>query len=645
MAALTTNARSRKGPTIGRVYHHSLVGVKLPKKSSVPGVFRDACPRGTFLTVQSPPRTRRQTLRHHTLAGYEIVAKIKSGGMAALYLGRKTGAGGFAKYVAIKVILDHMAEEPALVAMFLDEARLSARIEHPNVVHIHELGEEDDKHFLVMEYVAGCSLAQLQRAVMKRGRRLTPAVVAYVGMQVAAGLHAAHETVDDDGELLHVVHRDVSPKNVLIAYKGYVKLIDFGIAKVRDASQSTSAGSLKGTIRYMSPEQAAGRSVDRRSDVFSLGIVLWEMLTGRPLFQAESELAALDMVRSAAVPPPSHFAPIPPALEQVVMRMLRANPDERFGTTDEVQRALAAAVPESLSFSPQRLGELVAALLPAPSDAELDPSIVSALGRPLPLHDPEEVLGRLALPLDRMSSETAEPTSGVSGAMPRGWSQTPALTPVPVGVSDPGLLVSSPGTGQTGQLSPLSTGAGTATGTATGTASGASRPAWMWAAPLALLVLGGIAAAAAWSLAGPAEVEEVAEVPAAPATPAGPPTEVAQPAGALGTGALGTGAPGTGASGTGASGAGASAGAPTGAPASPAAQAEPASAEADAPGRAARPRGGAHRGREEPGAARGGGGADEPADGPAEAPATSPVVGRRRPDTHVTERPVISTEF
>jgi serine/threonine-protein kinase len=590
--------------------------------------------------VQSP-RTRRHTLRHQTLAGYEIVAKIKSGGMAALYLGRKTGAGGFAKYVAIKVILDHMAEEPTLVAMFLDEARLSARIEHPNVVHIHELGEEDDKHFLVMEYVAGCSLAQLQRAVMKRARRLTPAVVAYVGMQVAAGLHAAHEAVDDDGVLLHVVHRDVSPKNILIAYKGYVKLIDFGIAKVRDASQSTSAGSLKGTIRYMSPEQAAGRNVDRRSDVFSLGIVLWEMLTGRPLFQAENELAALDMVRSAAVPPPSHFAPIPPALEQVVMRMLRASPDERFTTTDEVQRALAAAVPESLSFSPQRLGELVSALLPAPSDADIDPSIVSALGRPLPLHDADEVLGRLAIPLDLPSSETAEPTSGVSGAVPRGWGQPASLTPVPLGASDPGLFVSSPGTGQTGQLSPVRSGTGmtgsgmtgsgmTGTGmTGTGmTGTGTQLPTWAWVAPLALVVLGGIAAAAAWSMAG-SGAEQATTVPAVPTAPATAPAAVVEAAAVE---------------------------APT--PSEPAAgtqgvEAAPASQEPDVPGRAARPRAGARRGHEGSAGASGGsasatGSAPGSATGePAGEPerGTSTIVGRRRPDTHVTERPVISTEF
>ncbi|GAB4204677.1 MAG: hypothetical protein OHK0013_19830 [Sandaracinaceae bacterium] len=566
------------------------------------------------------PRARRSTRSQHTLAGYEIVAKIKTGGMAALYLGRKTGAGGFAKYVAIKVMLEHLSEEPALVAMFLDEARLSARIEHPNVVHIHELGEEDGKHFLVMEYVAGCSLAQLQRAVMKRARRLSPSVVAYIGMQVAAGLHAAHEALDDDGQPLQVVHRDVSPKNILLAYKGYVKLIDFGIAKVRDASQSTTAGSLKGTIRYMSPEQAAGRSVDRRSDVYSLGIVLWEMLTGRPLFQAENELAALDMVRSAAVPPPSHFAPVPPALEQIVTRMLQRSPDDRFATMVEVQRGLAAAVPEALAFSPQKLGELVAALIPAPSDAELDPSIVSALGRPLPVQDPEEVLNRLAIPLGQPSGDSVELSSAVSAAVPRSWSQRPSLTPSPL--SQPGLSRPSLETG------PFSSAGQVQAVTGTGTLGGRPRVSvWVWAMPLALLVLAGIAAGVAWTFAGERRVAPVVLTTTAPSVvtmstePAAPPAVAPEVS-------------------------------PVEAPASAAPESSSAAAPVTSAPAPAQVRGAARsRG------VRGGRETVSQSEAPPQPAATSDatiheerratetVSRRRRPDTHVTDHPVIADQF
>lgn len=380
--------------------------------------------------MQVPP-TRRVVPTRHAFAGYEIVAKLRVGGMAALYLGRKTGAGGFAKYVAIKVVLEHMSEDPMLISMFLDEARLSARIEHPNVVHIHELGEEEGQHFLVMEYIGGASLAQLQRVLTKRGRRLSPAIVAAIGMQVAAGLHAAHEVTDDHGVSLNVVHRDVSPKNVLLAYKGYVKLIDFGIAKVRDASQSTSAGLLKGTIRYMSPEQALGRAgIDRRSDIFSLGTVLWEMLTGRPLFQAENDLGVLDLVRRAEALPPGHHAPVPPALEQIVMRMLSLSPADRFATADEVQRALAAAVPEALGISAQQVGELVGLLMPPAGDASLDPAVASALGRPFPVADPDALLAWATQPVDG-SVSAGEPSSGVSGAVPRGTAQNQGLTSSP----------------------------------------------------------------------------------------------------------------------------------------------------------------------------------------------------------------------
>jgi serine/threonine-protein kinase len=466
---------------------------------------------------------------------------------------------------------------------------------------------------------------------MKRARRLSPAVVAYIGMQVAAGLHAAHEVTDDDGQPLHVVHRDVSPKNILLAYKGYVKLIDFGIAKVRDATQSTTAGSLKGTIRYMSPEQAAGLNVDRRSDVFSLGIVLWEMVTGRPLFQAENELAALDMVRSANVPPPSHFASVPPALEQTIMRMLRPSAADRFATTDEVQRALAAAVPEALAFSPQKLGELVAALIPAPSDGELDPLIVSALGRPLPLEDTEEVLSRLLIPLDQPSGDAQELSSGVSGAVPRGWSQGPSLTPVPM--SQPGW--SRPSL----EVGPLSSAGQVQAVTGTGIAEGRAKvPVWAWAAPLALMVLAGIAAGVAWTLAEQGPAPNVAATAPSPATPTAPsPATPTAPSPATPT-APSPPAPAT----------AEALAAPASAPASPTTDptSPPSEAQTSAPA-SARP---AVRGRR---GARGPREASEPSTTGATAStgAAQPPAGRgdtslpRRRGTHVTDQPLISNQF
>ena len=432
--------------------------------------------------------------------------------MAALYLGRKTGAGGFAKYVAIKVVLEHMSEDPMLIGMFLDEARLSARVEHPNVVHIHELGEEDGQHFLVMEFVAGASLSQVQRALAKRGRRLTPIIVASIAMQVAAGLHAAHEVTDDHGHSLHVVHRDVSPKNVLLAYKGYVKLIDFGIAKVRDASQATSAGLLNGTIRYMSPEQATGRpDIDRRSDIFSLGTVMWELLTGRLLFNAENDLGSLDLVRRAEAAPPSLYAPVPPALEQVVMRMLSLSPADRFASCDEVRRAIAAAVPEALGVSAQQAGDVVALLVPPPNDGTLDPAVASALGRPN-VRDPEELLAWATAPMDGPTPSPAEASSSASGAVPRGHAESLGLT------SRPSFDPASQGAG------PLS--AASAVAAEPGKEAPKSRLVPMAAAAVALVLVA--IAALVWSgaLGGAPEMRgaplpptTVAEAPVVPVPP------------------------------------------------------------------------------------------------------------------------------
>src|SRR5688500_5151049 len=233
--------------------------------------------------------------------------------MATLYLGQRSGAAGFAKNVAIKVVHPHLSDDPQFVRMFVDEALLSARIQHPNVAHVEELGEAEGTYFLVMEFVHGVSLSSLIRALARRKRRIAPELAVAIAIQVADGLHAAHETRGPNGEHLGVVHRDVSPQNVLLSYTGHVKLIDFGIAKAEGRTQSTAAGSIKGKFRYMSPEQALGRTVDRRSDVYALGIVLWEMLTGRNCFDGTNDLLVLDKVRNPQIEPPSTYTPALPA--------------------------------------------------------------------------------------------------------------------------------------------------------------------------------------------------------------------------------------------------------------------------------------------------------------------------------------------
>lgn len=378
------------------------------------------------------------------IAGYDIVAKMKSGGMAALYLGRRSRSGGFEKHVAIKVVHEHLSENEDFTVMFLDEARISASIEHPNVVHTHDLGTtESGRDFLVMEYVPGVALSQVMRAFRQQQRRPTPAIATWIAMQVAAGLHAAHELTDEAGNLLGVVHRDVSPKNVLVAYKGYVKLIDFGIAKAADRIHHTQGALIKGTFRYMSPEQAHGTPLDRRTDIYALGIMLWELLTQRKLFDAPNDILLLDLVRNPKIPPPSSLAPdVPPALDAVVMKALSKDPAHRPPTTAAFQAALAAACPEALAVTQGEVAELIGLAMEGHVAGPEDPSVRSAMGAPRqPKPGSAERLtrnlgsalttsGSAALSLDVVPSlVTPTPLGTVSGV--RSATATPLLAPAP----------------------------------------------------------------------------------------------------------------------------------------------------------------------------------------------------------------------
>ena len=299
-----------------------------------------------------------------TIAGYEIVRYVRSGGMASLYLGRRRGAAGFSKPVAIKIVHPHLAREPRFVQMFLDEARLASLIDHPNVVRTEELLEDAGTYMMVMEFVHGVSLFQLLKRLADEGRRLGPDLVAWIGAQIADGLDAAHETRGDDGQLLDVVHRDVSPQNVLLSWSGHVKLIDFGVAKSLAKTNRTAVGVIRGKVGYMAPEQATARPVDRRTDVYALGIVLWELLTSRRLFRAPRELELLDQVRSPAVPPPSELGAVPPALEAVVLRARAPALDARMESGGALRDALLAAQPGARGIHAGTLAGLLDAVLP-----------------------------------------------------------------------------------------------------------------------------------------------------------------------------------------------------------------------------------------------------------------------------------------
>jgi serine/threonine-protein kinase len=295
---------------------------------------------------------------------YEIVARLKAGGMATLFLARRTGAAGFSRHIAMKVVHPHLAADPAFIRMFIDEALLSARIQHPNVVHVEELGEDQGTYFLAMEYVHGSALSTLLGALARLERRLSPEIAVSIACQVLDGLHAAHELRNETGQPLGVVHRDVSPQNVLVSTNGHIKLIDFGIAKVQGQGKKTETGSLKGKIRYMSPEQAYGRPVDRRTDVYALGIMLWEMLTMHRMFGTGNDLAVLDMVRNPTPEPPSMYAPgIPPALDAALLYALTPAMDARPSTSLELKRRLIEAMPSAATVDASQIAEIVEAVI------------------------------------------------------------------------------------------------------------------------------------------------------------------------------------------------------------------------------------------------------------------------------------------
>ncbi len=273
---------------------------------------------------------------------YTLLERVGGGGMATVYRASLSGEGGFEKEVAVKVVRPELASESDFVEMFLDEARLSARLGHANLVHTFDFGQVDGTWFLAMEFVRGPTLAHLQRICRTRGIRFGPARSVHVAGEVARGLGYAHRLCDEQGRPLALVHRDVSPQNVLLSREGEVKLADFGIAKAAWRSTVTRPGHVRGKCAYMAPEQARGLALDAGADVFALGVVLWECLTGRPLFDGASDGAVLLQVVQREIPPPSRFAPeVPGFLDDLVLQLLERDPALRPANGDEAARALA----------------------------------------------------------------------------------------------------------------------------------------------------------------------------------------------------------------------------------------------------------------------------------------------------------------
>jgi serine/threonine-protein kinase len=302
---------------------------------------------------------------------YVLVEPVAQGGMAELWRAKLKDAAGFERKLVLKRVLPHLAGERSYVEMFLREARLSARLDHPNLVHVFEFGESDGAYFLTMEHVDGVDLADVMAA---RSTEPMPVdCVAFIGFEIARALHYVHELADEQGRPLRMIHRDVTPSNIMITREGVVKLVDFGVAKALASSEQSAIHLVKGKIAYLAPEQITLRRADHRSDLFTVGITLYELLTGVRLFKRDNDRETVRAVLHAPILPPSLFNPVvPPALDEIVLRALERVPESRWPSAQALAEVLAPIVQE-LGAGPAPLRALLQERFeeePAPASAE-----------------------------------------------------------------------------------------------------------------------------------------------------------------------------------------------------------------------------------------------------------------------------------
>jgi len=313
---------------------------------------------------------------------YTLLERIAIGGMAEIFLARKDGLNGFFKHFVIKRLHPQYSADKQFVDMLIDEAKVTSRLVHPNIIGIHDLGEMDGHFYLALDYVHGHDLFQVLKTLQKRGVLMPVPAAVFVTQELLAGLNYAHFLRDDSGQPMNIIHRDISPQNILVSYEGEVKLIDFGIVKAEKRLTETASGVIKGKFYYMSPEQASAKPIDHRSDVFSAGIVLYESLVAAPLYDDEDDSGKLlRRVQKADIAPPSTIrGGIAPALERVVMRALHPDPTKRYQTAIAFHRALSEAMAsEPVQFNRIDLSVYLRKLIPPGRDKRLAPEEESHL--------------------------------------------------------------------------------------------------------------------------------------------------------------------------------------------------------------------------------------------------------------------------
>jgi len=451
-------ARSSTSEDVDRLITRTLSGIRPEPRArrappAEPGAKTPARPPSVAPAAPAPaapaPAAPAPAVAAPPVAGpdrfgqYEILERIASGGMAELFRARLSGVEGFQKIVAIKKILPHIAGDEEFVTMFADEAKLAAQLSHPNIVHIFDLGKiEGGGYFIAMEHVEGRDLRSILHLVREAGLKFPVPLAVWIASRVASALDYAHRRRGDDGRDLHVVHRDVSPPNILVSTDGDIKLCDFGIAKAASKVSRTESGALKGKVPYMSPEQAWGKDVDLRSDIYSLGSVLFEMLTGRKLFSGDSDLGVLEKVRAGEVVKPSSLnADVPPALDAAVLRALAREPGGRYASAADLLRDLEAVLrtyerpPSSrdLAVFIRRLeSEEAAALRRARAREAAAPPPPPRAPEPAPKKDERP---RLAVPVPFPKEPAApKPTAPAPPPGAAGEAQTPAPAPEAAGI-------------------------------------------------------------------------------------------------------------------------------------------------------------------------------------------------------------------
>ena len=363
---------------------------------------------------------------------YRVVKRLEAGGMAEVFIGEAQSVQGFKKKVAIKRVLPHLAQNKNFIGMFLDEARLGARLSHANIVSVFDIGAADDTYFIVMEFVDGCNLKKIIEILRKQGRTVPLKEALYITMHACRGLSFAHELMSDEGEEMDIVHRDVSPPNILVSRRGEVKVTDFGLAKATTQLEKTDPGVVKGKFSYLSPEAARGEPVDERADIFALGIVLWEMLAGRRLFLGETDFQTVKLVQQAQVPALSNINPdVDKEFEGILSKALISNPEHRFQTAREFEDELAGYLfSHQMKVTATNIAELVKQVLsmdrgeshatPSNQQSIIDKLIQEELLRFTSLDDMESQGGD-ELPLSPDHADGAQPLDAGLFENPADW--------------------------------------------------------------------------------------------------------------------------------------------------------------------------------------------------------------------------------